>query len=197
MYVYSNLWNGTVGTATTSWMFLEPNNGSLCTDTSSKWYIFNNYFSSSDQVPTNPYLGSVGAVPLPIYVYNNTFARPGLGHYGANASACVFASREFLNNAVGGCARLFDTSASPHNFNAYANTTGNNCFPTGGCNWATWKATGRDANSVYNASGATGSNTANVATNLTSLCGGNLAPLCRTRLGAPRPATGPWNAGSD
>jgi hypothetical protein len=197
-YIYNNRWDGTLGGNTTSWIYLEANSSSPCADSTSKWYLFNNVFSSSDVVSTNPYLGSSGSVNAPTYLYNNTFDGPGAGHYGNNQSACVYASKTFENNAVGGCSRLVELDASLVDFNAYAETSGGNCWANVGCNFPAWQATGRDPHSVYNAAAATGTNTSSVATNLTSLCQSdpNLAPLCADINGNPRPTTGNWNAGA-
>jgi len=195
-YIYDNTWDGTVGGNTTSWIYLESNSGSACATSTSKFYIFNNEFSSSDQVSTNPYLGSDGALPVPTYVYNNTFSGPGPGHFGPNGAGCLFVTKEFENNVVGGCARLLDSSASPTDYNAYASTDTGNCFSTFNCNFSQWQGTGKDAHSVFTLNGTTGANAANVGTNLTSLCTGNLVPLCSDINGKSRPASGPWDAGA-
>jgi hypothetical protein len=186
-YLYNNTFNGTVGSAATAWIYLEANSGSACADSTSHWYFFNNLLSSSDQVPTNGYIGSAGALPVVTHIFNNTFSGPGAGRYGVNRAGCVFAAREFVNNAVGGCARLIDPAGAPTDFNAYANAGGTNCFPTGGCNFRTWQRTGKDAHSVFNSRATVGSNARGIGTNLTSLCTGDLAPLCFDIDGGLRP----------
>jgi chitodextrinase len=196
-YIYDNTFDGTVGTDTTAWIFLEPNSGSACSS-SGTWWVFNNRFSSSDEVPTNGYFGSYGALPAKVELYNNTFSGPGSGHFGNNQADCVYASDHFENNADGGCGQFLALDGTS-DFNAYANATGtSNCFSAAGgtCNFATWQAAGHDAHGVFNSSGAVGSNVANVGTNLTSLCTGDLVPLCSDISGHPRPATGPWDAGA-
>jgi hypothetical protein len=195
-YIYDNRWDGTVGSAATAWIYLESNTGSACSNSTSKWYIFNNVFSSSDEVPTNGYVGSDGAFVAPVDMYNNTFDGPGAGHYGNNNAGCVYASGIFKNNAVGGCSRLVNPDTTNVDYNAYAETSGGNCFPTGGCNFPSWQATGRDAHGVYNGAVATGTNATGTGSNLTSLCTGDLTPLCSDINGTARPSTGAWNAGA-
>jgi hypothetical protein len=199
VYIYDNVFDGTVGGATTSWIYLESNAGSSCADSSSKWYIFNNVFSSSDNVPTNPYVGSTtGSVVTPYSLYNNTFAGPGAGHFGSNGSNCAYASVDFVNNTVGGCAGLGTSGTGTTDFNAFANGSGTNCF-SAGCSTAafsSWQATGKDTHSVYNPAGAVGSNATGIGTNLTNLCNADLTPLCTDINGNPRPTTGPWTAGA-
>lgn len=200
VYIYNNLWDGAVGSAMTSWIYLESNSGSSCSDSTSKWYIFNNYFTSTDQVPTNPYVGSTtGSVVSPYYLYNNTFKGPGAGHFGGNLANCVYASKDFENDAVGGCSSLGTSGTGTTDFNAFADGTGTNCFPLGCTTGAftSWQGTGKDTHSIYSPGSAVGSNTTGVGTNLTSLCTGDLTPLCTTRLGVTRPASGAWDAGSD
>lgn len=199
VYIYNNRWDGTVGGSTTSWIYLESNSGSSCSDSTSKWYIFNNIFTSSDQVPTNPYVGSTtGTVVSPYYLYNNTFTGPGAGHFGSNQSNCAYSSVDFENNAVGGCASLGTSGSGVTDYNAYADGTGTNCFPAG-CStgaFTTWQGTGKDTHGVYSPGGAVGSNVTGVGTNLTSLCAGDLIPLCSDINGNARPSSGAWNAGA-
>jgi hypothetical protein len=196
-YIYNNTWDGTVGTNATGWIFLEPNSGSACSS-SGNWYVFNNIFSSSDQVSTNDYVGSCSTVCATVYTYNNTFKGPGPGHYGGNGAGCGWGYAAFKNNVSGGCARLVDSDAAGANtdYNAYASPDTGNCFPTFNCNFGQWQAGGKDAHSVFTLNGAIGANAANVGTNLTSLCAGDLAPLCKDINGVSRPATGAWDAGA-
>ncbi|MCZ2111087.1 MAG: Ig-like domain repeat protein, partial [Dehalococcoidia bacterium] len=197
VYVYNNIFDGAVGSAMTSWIYMESNAGSACADSTSKWYIFNNLFSSSDQVPTNPYVGSTtGSVVTPYWLYNNTFAGPGAGKWGGNNASCAYASRDWINNAAGGCYAFFQPGSGTTDYNAYANGSGSDCFPSGGCNFTAWQSSGKDTHSVYNASSAVGSNVAGVGANLTSLCTGDLVPLCSDINGNPRPSSGPWKAGA-
>ena len=196
-YIYDNTFDGTLGSAATAWIFLEGNSGSSCADSTSHIYVFNNSFSSSDQVSTNPYLALGGSVPAPASAYNNTFSGPGQGHFGANGASCSDTQVDFENNVVGGCNGFNGAGSGTTDFNAYADSTGaTNCWPSVGCNFASWQGAGHDAHSVYNASGATGSNATGVGTNLTSLCTGDLVPLCSTIDGTARPAVGAWNAGA-
>ena len=155
-------------------------------------------------MPTNPYVGSTtGSVVTPYWLYNNTFAGPGAGHYGGNQQACVYASVDFVNNAVGGCYSFFEPGSGSLDYNAYANGSGTTCFPTDNapsrvCDFAYWQshASGKDAHSVFASSAAVGSNAIGVGSNLTSLCTGDLTPLCSDINGNPRPTSGPWNAGA-
>jgi len=191
-YIYDNRFDGTVGTDTTAWIFLEPNAGSICDDSSSRWYIFNNVFSSTDVTPTNPYVEYGHTL-----MYNNTFDGPGVGHYGVNQTGCVDPTLVFENNAVGGCASLmWGAGTQLNDYNAYAENTSNNCFPTVGCNFAAWQAAGHDQHGVYNGSMTTGSNASGVGANLTSLCVGDLVPLCSDINGNARPTSGAWTAGA-
>lgn len=206
VYVYNNTFTGAVGSSATGWVFLENNTlalGQACSTGVGNWYFFNNIFSSTDEVPTNPYLGETrgGATAAPYYLYNNTFSGPGVGHFGNNQAACVDVNKDFENNAVGGCSQFNAAGGGVTDFNAYAfgPSSGGNCWPVSGgnCNFALWQATGFDTHSVYSPGGAVGSNVTGVGANLTSLCVGNLVPLCSTRLGVARPSVGAWNAGSD
>jgi len=167
-------------------------------------YIFNNIFSSSDQVSTNDlavaqYPSGAG-VFTPTTEYNNTVIGPGSGHYAAG-QGCIYASAVFENNAVGGCSRFVDaeSGATPFDYNAYADSgTSTNCFgsPANSCNFATWQGGGKDAHSVFNGGSAVGSNVSGVGTNLTSLCTGALTPLCQDINGNARPSVGAWDAGA-
>jgi hypothetical protein len=199
-YIYDNTFDGTVGTNATAWVYLESNGDSPCANSSSKWYIFNNIFTSSDQVSTNPYVTmATGTVPNKAYLYNNTFSGPGGGHYGNNGAACSDISVDFENNAVGGCAQFNGAGSGVTDFNAYAfQSAATNCWPVSGgtCNFASWQAAGHDSHGRFAPAGAVGSNTAGAGTNLTSLCTGGLAPLCSDIGGNPRPASGAWSAGA-
>jgi hypothetical protein len=199
-YIYDNVFDGTMGTNATAWIYLESNSGSPCANASSKWWIFNNVFSSSDQVSTNPYVTvATGTVPNKAYLYNNTFSGPGSGHYGANASACSDTSVDFENNAVGGCAQFNGAGSGSTDYNAYAfQSAATNCWPASGgtCNFASWQATGHDGHGNFAKAGAVGSNAAGVGTNLTSLCTGGLVPLCSDINGNPRSTSGSWGAGA-
>ena len=199
-YIYDNVFDGTLGSNATAWIYLESNAGSPCGNSSSKWYIFNNVFSSSDQVSTNPYVTvAVGTVPNKAYLYNNTFSGPGGGHFGPNGAACSDTSVDFENNAVGGCSQFNGAGSGVTDYNAYAfQSTATNCWPVSGgtCTFSSWQAAGHDTHGAFSKLGAVGSNAAGVGLNLTSLCTGDLTPLCSDINGTPRPTTGPWTAGA-
>ena len=223
LYIYNNLFGGSVGNNTTADIFMEGNYGNSgatpCSDASSSIYIFNNVLTSTDTLTDNPYIadygGDSGIYDNTVIGHDNTTSLGGCATYqnqppGATAS--------FKNNLLSTCDNLIGgdpsdyTSGNP-DYNLYANG-GSNSFVCSGnfynfSQFSSWQSCmGADshsrtvANANLNSDGSlqAGSPAVGAGTNLTSLCGGQSNPglgaLCENIDGAPRPTTGAWNAGA-
>ena len=233
LYIYDNRFDGTVGQlAPTAQIFLEGNYGSTgdtpCAAVGSQVDVFNNIFGSSDYPTSNGYLETSqpggGVYNNTVIGVNNTQNIGSCVGYRQNASGTTVA---FQNNLLSTCDFLISgtpttfTAGSP-DYNVYANG-GENSFT---CNdnyytfsqFASWQSCmGADTHSKAsssadlnsNGSPQSGSPATGAGNNLTSMCTGNLTPLCTTYTGPPaggaagstttgttRPTSGAWNAGA-
>lgn len=204
LYIYDNTFDGEIGANATAWMFLEgPNAGTACNDSTSNIWIFNNYATSVTHGAANSVLlTSAGHV----FYANNTLAMPSPTAKNGNdfeSPSCVgmLAGGTYVNNLIGGCNTLIGGSSSAtFDHNAYFNCSGSyNCFWVGSTDtglFATYQAAGYEPHSVANLALATPPNGAGVGENLTSMCTGNLTPLCTDITGALRPLRMPPDAGA-
>jgi hypothetical protein len=212
LQIYNNKFGPGSGVTVTAHIFLEGGSGggaTPCADSTSNINIFNNVFVADSMI----YNGSVGFFSGAGGVYNNTFmCTPGLGggvgfnDHGKNSGAVVF-----KNNAVTSCDSLMSVSTPiTADFNAYGNSTSNtfNCgsnFYTNG-QLSSWQSCiSGDSHSFYNSSlgldtttgiPSSSSPVIGTGTNLSSLCNGDLAPLCSDKAGTPRSSSGSWTVGA-
>jgi hypothetical protein len=219
-YYYDNSFisgNGN-GSDFTSFIFLESGTGSgstPCDDSSSNNYLFNNVLIDDT---TNGISNGVMTLAAGVnHVFNNTM----VGASSAAGGPPLFsidglAGEEFENNVltsadelVNAVAGSFASTSPDYNVYADGSTAGNtwNCSASWIGVLSTWQSCiGRagDAHSIYAASAAlnsdgspqSGSPVLNAGANLTSLCNGDLAPLCSDIGGSSRPTSGSWTAGA-
>lgn len=204
------------GTGGPEWACGEP---SSCT--SSMYYFFNNVIvTNGTKTATQQYEGYGDLV------FNNTVlcSDQNSGDIGfqvdAGSDSTIFGG--FENNAEYGCGQFisFDavtftgTVSTQLNYNVYADGqnggSGQWHWSNQGTVTSTWSAwqsgCNCDADSQYSTTGMLGLNPSyqptsgsiviGAGTNLTSLCSGNLAPLCMDAAGNPRPSTGAWDVGA-
>jgi hypothetical protein len=218
-YIYDNQFGGNNGQDMTAQIFLEGTaEGTPCADASSNIYVFNNNLSIAVDI-ANGLIATYTSSDT--HVFNNTMTGPDTGNdpenndiQGLCYSTEAIANEDFLNNIMNTCDQLINSSnityasGSP-DYNLYANG-GENAFICNGdflsnTQFSTWKSCIKgDSHSSYtsnamlsgNGSPQTGSPAINAGTNLTSLCTGNLVPLCSNINGTPRPTSGPWNVGA-
>ena len=235
LYIYDNRFDGTVGQhAPTAQIFLEGNYGSTgdtpCAAVGSQVDVFNNIFGSTDYPTSNGYLETSqpggGVYNNTVIGVSNTDNVGGCFGYRQNASGTTVA---FQNNLLSTCDILISgspdhlyTAGSP-DYNVYANG-GENSFI---CNeqllhlqpirqLAVVHGRRRSQQSalqrrpeLQRLASRAGSPATGAGNNLTSMCTGNLTPLCTTYTGPPaggaagstttgtaRPTSGAWNAGA-
>lgn len=218
IYIYDNFFTTQNQCCITSHIFLEG--GTAWTNIGNgTYYVFNNVLIEPTGTVNGlmqPYHGTNSVI------YNNTVLGPDAsgtgGDLGIGASS---GDLKMNNNAISSFGILFsfgDTTTTTNfvniatdlDYQAYGNCSGYNCFFTLGVDtgsFTTWKAQcgGCDTHSSYSASlnlnsdgSLTSNSTALIGTgrNLTSLCTGNLAPLCSDINLNPRPSTGNWDIGA-
>ena len=218
-YIDDNTFGGQTGYNMNAMIFLEGGQGSgytPCGDSTSKVFIFNNVFSDSGQI-ANGFLGLYSTSPQ---IYNNTMMGYSATSSGSNcvthepSANYATTAESFENNVVTTCENEIGASTGRYatgqpDYNIYAHG-GSNAF---GCNtndyafsqFSSWKAciggdshSSATSNALLNNDGSpqSGSPTTTSGANLTSLCTGNLTPLCAQINGTPRPTTGAWDAGA-
>ena len=213
LYFYDNRIDGREGADGTASVWPEDvSQGSACGDSTSNIYLFNNVFDTSDNTPGDAY---VYPTCCNVHVWNNTLESPSTAsnrllmlEYGGTVD---------VRNNLFDHANVLVDDASPSavtlspapDYNLYA-TGGSNAFvcngyygfPSGFSKWQSCihgdSHSGTTPNASLNADGSleAGSSATGAGTNLTSLCSGALVPLCSNIYGAPRPVSGPWNAGA-
>lgn len=217
LYFYNNQCDGVLGDNFNACLFMEgTGSGTPWTgdSTASTYYAFNNVFATNqNHAAIQNALGN-GDIFL-----NNTVlctdAVAGDIAYDAGSSK----GNLFKNNAEQGCGYFMmwnsygvNTLATDVDHNAYANGQGYNAFNytdkgIDTSSFATWQSQcGCDSHAVYNGSSLnlnastyvpnSGSPVIGVGANLTSMCTGDLAPLCTDKAGVARPASGVWDAGA-
>ena len=162
-------------------------------------------------------------VVLEILIANNTVVCSGNAGDIAWQNKSASGSR-FKNNAEDNCGYFEQwssnytviSSSTDVDYNIYGRCNGYNCWNwdetgTGGSNidtstFSTWRAEcACDSHGSYSAGGLNlngsyqpqaGSPVIGAATNLANMCSGNLVALCSDIAGAPRPASGAWDAGA-
>jgi hypothetical protein len=214
LFIYDNTFGGNTGANMTAQIFIEGGSGSgatPCADSTSKIWIFNNVGSVSRGV-NNGVFGVFSGSPQ---VLNNTLIGANTGAGVGYLSDNGVSGEDFRNNVVTTANQLivvtsrgsFNTGAP--NYNVYANG-GDNSFVCVGNYYSfgqfqPWRqCVGGDAQSRRIAKARvsrtgvpeSGSGLTGTGANLTSLCSGGLAALCRDIVGRPRPTQGPWNAGA-
>jgi hypothetical protein len=213
IYIYNNYFQTSNQCCITAHVFLE---GGASWTNGGNYYVFNNVFIQPGGAVNGllqPYLGNSLSI-----IYNNTIitADPANSYALAPSGSHI----KIVNNAItsagflallnGGGGTSFANPATDFDYQAYGNCTGYNCWmwnniDTG--SFSTWasQCSGCDSHSSYNASlnlAADGSPTSQStmvigkAKNLTSLCTGNVTPLCSDILGNARPASGAWDLGA-
>jgi hypothetical protein len=214
VYVYNNYFYGDMGEgSSTGMLFITTPNNEYDPITT---YAFNNVFYDSV-----PYDDPMWIAQTIVYAYNNTFVGSGGGvpimmsDGSSTPSTAASANAEnnvFINFSpvyLDEYSLLTNWKASNYNdFNAGSSGVvafDNSNFSGNGPNWtfSQWQAEGFDANSTTGAPNLSssytlqsGSAAIGLGTNLTSLCTGNLVPLCSDKAGNPRPSTGNWDAGA-
>lgn len=212
-YIYDNVFGGSTGANITAQIFVEGGaEGTPCADSTSQIWIFNNVASVSRDV----YNGIFGVFSGSPHVLNNTLIGPDTGGGGvAFFSSNSISSEDFRNNVITTANELMAVSSqvsfasgAPDD-NVYANG-GNNAFVCGSSfysfgQFSSWRQcvggdwhSRRVSNVRLGAEGAPqrGSAALHAGVNLTPMCTGHLAALCRNILGQPRPIRGRWNAGA-
>jgi len=155
--------------------------------------------------------GAAGAASVAFNNNGGVLMNPGTGNTSSNTS--------FMNNVVDGASTMIDlenqvlaanSATSGLDYNLYSNyqTSGSKAFVWNGSRtdtFATWQGlSGEGTHSSLVASAnldstgkpQTGSPAIGVGTNLTSLCTGNLVPLCTDYAGVSRPTSGSWTIGA-
>ena len=215
VWIYNNKFGGCIGAHVTAHIFIEANSGGT-----TNVYGFNNVLTDTCNGTDNDGMITTGQDGGAKW-YNNT-----VQSISTNSDVCVGTSSSpnvtYINNVASGCTQGLMylnggsvISGGLHN-NIYAAGPGNcasggdDCWRYGGNNWqgtfSTWQSqTGQDASpSAYvtsanlTSSGVpnSGSPVLGVGANLTSLCTGNLAPLCLDINGNARPSSGAWDIGA-
>ncbi len=224
LYWYNNLHDGTWGNSAcpggmngclTAFTYIEHDS----TGTIANFYAFNNVYIG-DIAPNYGLLGVYNAGTT-ANIYNNTMVTSS-----ASAGSCYYTNAsgpvdnwDFRNNLTSNCNNLMNMTltnltiaTSSPNYNLYA-TGGGNAFTCAGrtysfsqfSSWKTCIGSAGDANSSATSSALLNSTTGaprigspviGAATNLTSLCTGNLVPLCSDILGMARPTSGAWDTGA-
>jgi hypothetical protein len=222
LYVYNNLMDGSWNTGITSGVFLEGNISNWTTSTG-KLIAFNNIFHTTDN--TNPGDGWIGDFAGNGHlVFNNTFLGVNGTSYlfGVSTNGVQTATGlTFENNILQGGGQVIrdiDTPATytKIDYNFYANSaTGNPIWEfTSGCrvsSLADWQACSPSpdahAQAQLGSPWANLNNTTGVVStgfagntgglNLTSLCSGDLVPLCSDIIGVSRPGgSTAWTVGA-
>jgi len=220
VYVYDNRWSGMDG-VDTGYIYFEDNpNGPNFSTPNSPIYVFNNVSTGND---SNGHI--VVATGTPFIVNNTIIGTSSSSDNCMGWGVDGFTQDEVEeNNAMTTCSALdgvtnsaFFATGQP-NYDLYANSSGsssflcmsnrytlsqfstwNTCMQSdggGGSGAGTHSAVESSLDLNSDGSPQTNSPTNGAGTNLTSLCTGNLTPLCTEINGTPRPATGPWDAGA-
>jgi hypothetical protein len=182
-------------------------------------YIFNNVFYMAG-VNQDAWPGPT----LATYLYNNTFVGPATG-VGAvvlqpKNNPPPYISATFENNIFENVGIAYDDEWSLvpdvalSDYNTFGGSSGDpsrfdsNLSTGAGPKWTflQWQSnSSQDSHSTThdalvsqrtNFQLQAGSSAIHAGANLTSLCVGNLAPLCKDKAGNPRPVRGPWDAGA-
>lgn len=138
-YIFDNRFDGAVGANATGQIFMEGGTSTPCSGAGSSIYIFNNVITSTDQVPSNSYLGTAAIQGA---VVNNTV----VGHDNTtNLGGCMGYSYQqpgqsvaFENNLASTCDTLMSQGGHPDgvfktgspDYNVYVNG-GINSFAAG------------------------------------------------------------------
>ena len=215
VWIYNNKFGGCIGAHVTAHIFIEANSGGT-----TNVYGFNNVLTDTCNGTDNDGMITTGQDGGAKW-YNNT-----VQSISTNSDVCVGTSSSpnvtYINNVATGCTQGLMylnggsvLSGGLHN-NIYAAGPGNcasggdDCWRYGSNSWqgtfSTWQSqSGQDASpSAYvtsanlTSSGVPNSGSAvlGAGANLTSLCTGNLAPLCSDINGNARPSSGAWDVGA-
>lgn len=210
LYVYNNKADGDWGSCCTTSNFLFTE-----TAPPANFFVFNNVVIQSCNSNTEPanFAHTVNAGAGPAF-YNNTFLGCGTTSSNVTAVELFGTTVTFENNAIEKYGQYVVTGSSATfstlDYNTYGaiGLSGNSPWQfgaTGDATFANWQSTsggdshGQKVSSLnVNASGApnAGSPLLGVGNNLTSLCTGNLTPLCSDINGIGRPSSGAWAVGA-
>jgi hypothetical protein len=220
LYLYDNIWGGNVGAGgnDTAQIFIEGTaSGTACATPATPIYLFNNIQEASQSgSPDDAYWTLASGT---IFAYNNTLL-------GKSSDACFSFNDQTTpavtveNTLISGCRQQITNGAAGIPFggmipdhNLYA-AGGGNAFQCKGTTYSfsqfsRWQSCiGGDshsrttANALVSSNGTpqSGSPAVGAGTNLTAVCSGQpnpgLGALCESIAGAPRPASGAWNAGA-
>lgn len=206
-YIYDNDFDGAWVTNTTASVFLEgPAAGTACNDATSNIWVFNNR-TTLDVAASNDVYTVANGVAV---VVNNSLSKPDPLATNTTCLGNGPSIATYKNNIIGGCNQLIhgDFATATADYNFYYHCSGSfNCFfiKSGGSTIydgsvfsAYQSATGLDAHGGANiASTTAGTLGQGGGANLTSMCTGDLVPLCSTIDGTARPTSGAWNAGAN
>jgi len=208
-YIYDNYFTTLNPCCITGEIFLEGGTGSPWTASGGTFYVFNNVFLEPSGTVNGLVQAYRGGNSITV---NNTVVGPS-GSGGDTGTSLESSNLKFANNVISSFGWLFSLGGSggtntysEFDYQAYGNCTAYNCFAGTGL-FSAWQAAhpGWDVHSSYNASlylnsnGSPSSSSTMVigqGQNLTSLCNGNLVPLCSDINGNPRPTNGPWDVGA-
>ncbi len=216
-YIYNNYIHGSLGTGSpTAYIYCTyptAGNASHC-------YIFNNVLVQDEADYTRTPIAFHGGETGPHFVYNNTILARGPGSAGPHTVFTTETPEKFTweNNVYSGFGSsseyAFDfengygSQIAASDYNLWYNmrdALGYPAFPQS-MTFAQWKSTtGFDTHSLvanpqltssFPYALGSGSPAIAAGVNLTPLCTGRLAPLCKDRLGNQRPASGAWDMGA-
>ena len=219
VYWYNNIFSGPVGYGINSYIYDEGSTGPPCLTSASNLYIFNNLMLIANYSTA----GHLGIFSGAATVYNNSLVSTDSNSSGTCAALVGsyggIGKVTFQNNAILGCYILagyvpgIGFTSAGSNYNAYGYTAGNTSsdfYCSGQTSFSGWKScignsmetnSNAQAVSTMGISTSTGQPTTGspviaAGANLTSLCSGNLAALCKDASGNPRPSMGAWDIGA-
>ena len=221
IYIYDNRWSG-LSADSTAYVFMEGGaigSGTVCADSTSPIYVFNNVYTASAPMGNGAEEVTSGEPRL----YNNTIMGAGSGSGYCQTTNSDATDAMVENEASTGCnilvyySHLPTFAAGQPDYDIYANGGGQSfvcgssqyslsqfsnyqsCMQSGGGGGSSALTHSSAASNLdLNSDGSpqTGSPALGAGANLTSLCTGHLTALCTEINGTPRPTTGAWDAGA-
>jgi hypothetical protein len=225
LYVYNNFFEpGTAGLGTgfNTYIFPESAAGGTPWTQSGTMYVFNNVAIINDAHAAAELSTGTSSLVANNTTLGSDTNTGDIAWNGNTMTGMVFQNN--AENSLGYFMQwnmawqVASPASTSVNYNAYGACNGLNCW-----NWdqtantspgpdidistfATWQSQcACDGNSTYTSGGLNltatgvpnaGSPVIKAGTNLTSLCSGNLVPLCSDITGAARPSSGPWDIGA-
>lgn len=213
IYIYNNVFDGQLGVGINSDIYIEGSTGPPCASVTTPIYLFNNVLAISHYSTA----GHMGLFSGKDAAYSNTLISTDNNSNGtcwttSGAYGGIGVQTE-ENNIIAGCFILQSYTPGSwalgglgHNVYGSPVNTASDFWCQGQISFANWLAcVGNPPNTVLmsavGVSTSTGMPTAGspvlgAGANLTSLCTGDLAPLCMDIAGNSRPASGAWDAGA-